>query len=83
MRTYGDTKDCKGCRFWSEMMAEVRGGVLRAMCLGDGLFKMKYTAERQTCDAWKSGHFGAIDEPPDYGKETRAAYASEEASSHE
>lgn len=25
-RSYGETRNCKGCRFWSEMIAQVRGG---------------------------------------------------------
>ena len=24
-RTYGETKDCRGCRFWSEMVAQSIG----------------------------------------------------------
>ena len=34
-RSYGESKDCKGCRFWSEMMAgtDPYTGALRAVCL--------------------------------------------------
>lgn len=78
-RTYGETKNCKGCRYWSEMIAQsVGGGPVQAMCLSDtGTLKRKYTAGWQKCEAWASGHHGAIDEPPDYGEEVRALYASE------
>jgi len=79
-RTYGETKDCRGCRFWSEMIAMCNGGgPVQAMCLSDnGPRKGKYTSGRQTCEAWKSGHLGAIDDPPNYGEEVRAAYQAEE-----
>ena len=80
MRTYGETKDCAGCRFWSEMVAACHGGgPVLAMCLSDdGPFSGKYTAGRATCTVWKSGHFGAVDDPPNYGEEARAMYAEEE-----
>src|ERR1700674_2932802 len=42
----------------------------------------KYTTGHMTCDAWKSGHLGAVDAPPNYGEETRAAYEREETSKH-
>ena len=81
MRTYGETKNCAGCRFWSEMVAECHGGgPVKAMCLADGgPLSSKYTSERQTCTAWKSGHHGAVDDPPNYGEEVRKLYAAEEA----
>ena len=80
MRTYGETQDCAGCRYWSEMIAQSIGcGPIEAMCLsGDGPKASKYTTGRMACPAWKSGHFGAVDEPPNYGEETRAMYAEEE-----
>jgi len=80
-RTYGETRNCAGCRFWSEMIAQCHGGgPVQAMCLSDdGPLAGKYTSGRQTCSAWKSGHLGAIDDPPNYGEETRAAYEAEEA----
>lgn len=39
----------------------------------------RYTSGRQTCLVWMSGHFGAVDDPPNYGEETRRAYAEEAA----
>lgn len=79
-RTYGETRDCNGCRFWSEMIARALGRGVEAMCLaGEGTpYGGKYTIGRQTCDAWKSGHHGAVDDPPNYGEEVRALYAEEE-----
>ena len=80
-RTYGETQDCFGCRFWSEMVAQSVGcGPIEAICLsGDGSLAGKYTTGRKTCSAWKSGHFGAVDDPPNYGEEARALYEAEEA----
>ena len=80
-RTYGETRNCAGCRFWSEMVARCRdGGPMEAMCLVDGgLFSTEYVMASQQCDKWKSGHLGAVDDPPNYGEETRAAYAEEDA----
>lgn len=57
------------------------GGPVQALCLSDdGVLAGKYTIESLTCAAWKSGHYGAVDDPPNYGEETRALYAEEEAS---
>ena len=78
MRTYGDTKNCAGCRYWSEMVAKSQGNSIVAMCLADGPLSGKYTRSSQACPSWKSGHLGAVDDPPNYGEETRAAYAVEE-----
>lgn len=63
-RTLGTTQNCKGCRYWSEMIAQSNGRGLEAMCLSDASErKGQYTVGTQTCGAWQSGHFGAIDEP--------------------
>lgn len=80
MRTFGETKNCAGCRFWSEMLAMCSGGgPVQAMCLAEnGPQSGKYVSERQSCSAWKSGHHGAVDDPPNYGEETRELYAAEE-----
>ena len=79
-RTYGATKNCAGCRFWSEMIAKSHGGgPVEAMCLVDaGPFAGKYVTGRQRCEAWKPGHYGAVDDPPNYGEETCELYAAEE-----
>jgi hypothetical protein len=78
-RTYGETKNCKGCRYWSEMIARsIGGGPVQAMCLSGGPLDGKDVCGHQTCSAWTSGHHGAIDEPPDYGAEVRALYAQED-----
>lgn len=80
-RSYGETRDCRGCRYWSEMVAQSIGcGPVQALCLAAaGPLSGKYTTGRQTCAAWKSGHLGAVDDPPNYGEETRRAYAEEGA----
>ena len=77
-RTYGETKNCKGCRFWSEMIARSQGAGIAAYCLSDsGERKGKYTLGYETCSSYKSGHLGAIDEPPNYGEEIRRQYELE------
>lgn len=79
-RTHGETRDCAGCRFWSEMVAQsIGGGPVEALCLTEGGPRSgKYTTARVTCAHWKSGHLGAVDDPPNYGEDTRAAYEAEE-----
>ena len=80
-RTYGETRNCAGCRFWSEMVARaIGGGPIEAMCLADsGPYSSKYTTWRVRCDSWKSGHHGAVDDPPNYGEITRLLYDEEES----
>lgn len=63
-RTDGETGDCKGCRYWSEMLARVDGWTMKAACLQrSSKHHGNYTPSWATCDGWASGHFGAIDEP--------------------
>lgn len=71
-RTYGETKNCKGCRYWSEMIAQAMGGgPVQAMCLAQKPAPLsgRFTTSSHTCNAWASGHLGAIDEP---GQDPRA-----------
>lgn len=63
-RTYGETKNCKGCRHWSEMIAQSLDGTVAAMCLNPkSSAHSKYTAGWIKCEAWESGYDGAVDEP--------------------
>ncbi len=63
-RSYGETHDCKGCRYWSEMLAMSDGGPVNAACLSPTSKKrLTYVAGHSTCDVWASGYDGAIDEP--------------------
>lgn len=67
----GAPRTCGSCRYWSEMLAKCDGGgPVQAMCLGKGSLAHQHTTERQSCEAWASGHLGAVDtpdeEPPDY-----------------
>lgn len=62
-RTFGQTQNCKGCRYWSEMMARTDGDHVLAVCLSQGSLMHTWTGGFQTCEAWASGHDGAIDEP--------------------
>lgn len=64
-------KNCGGCRYWSELLAQaVGGGPLEAYCLAeDGPDGGKYTQERHHCDAYEDAFGCAIDTPglePDY-----------------
>lgn len=80
-RTLGQTQDCRGCRFWSEMIAKSEGGgPILALCLSSvSPMQGKYTSGRMKCEAWKSGHHGAVDDPPNYGEAVRELYAEEDA----
>lgn len=66
-RTFGETQNCRGCRYWSEMVARCQGGgPVESLCLSrESPLHGKYTVGSTSCAAWKSGHFGAIDEPGD------------------
>lgn len=71
---------CLNCRFWSQMVAQSIGcGPVEALCLGDGKYKSKYTTGKMWCDSWKSDHHGKVDDPPNYGEISRAAYEAEDA----
>lgn len=77
-RTYGETRDCKGCRYWSEMVAKAGGEDLtvKALCLNQSSERRgTYQPGNARCATWASGHLGAIDEP---GQDPRA-YAQEAA----
>lgn len=67
-RTYGQTRDCQGCRYWSEMLAMYAGETQGAMCLNpDSPDHMQYRREKHACAAWKSGHHGPVDNPGPQG----------------
>jgi hypothetical protein len=81
-------RNCSGCRYWSEMLAQAGGGTINprgdveAMCLSDGPRKGKYTTAETTCDAYAKNSHGAVDDPPNYGEESRAAYEREAATKY-
>ena len=57
-------KNCESCRFWSELVAKgAVGGGTEALCLASGPRAGAYTTASTTCEAWKSGHLGAVDDP--------------------
>ena len=60
-------QSCNLCRYWSEMLAHSgpdTGGDIAAMCLSnDSQSRLKYTVGSQSCGDFKSGEFGAIDQP--------------------
>ncbi len=63
-RTWGETRTCKGCRFWSEMLAQSNGASVQAVCLASNSeHSGKFTPEHQSCGAWREGSLGAIDSP--------------------
>ena len=72
-RSYDGEKQCRGCRYWSEMIAgnmHNGGGDIEAMCLNPtSPASGKYMGGHRTCANWASGHNGAIDEP---GQDPRA-----------
>jgi len=64
-RTWGATRNCKGCRFWSEMLAQCNGGgPIEALCISpDSPNRSKYMTGARTCASWQSGELGAVDSP--------------------
>lgn len=65
-RSWGETKNCHGCRYWSEMLARGNddNSELVAYCLNrESPNSGKWVSKGTTCKAWKSGEFGAIDSP--------------------
>ena len=77
-------RNCAGCRYWSEMIAQSIGGRdVEAMCLNsEGPCSGKYMVGSQTCAKFARNTHGAVDDPPDYGEEVRAAYAEQAAMRH-
>lgn len=70
---------CNQCRFWSEMMAHVDNGAIKAMCLAEGGdFKGEFVSENSSCSGYKESYYGAIDAPPNYGEYIVEAYVKEE-----
>lgn len=69
-------RNCGGCRYWSEMIAQSVGGAdVEAMCLApDGKLQGQYTIASQTCEDFAKNTAGAVDDPPDYGEAARAEY---------
>ncbi len=68
------SKNCGGCRFWSEMCAQSLGcGPIEALCLSDNSPSCgKFVTETHKCDAWKDSLGYAIDAPgieSDYHKQ--------------
>ncbi len=63
-RSWGATRNCKGCRNWSEMLASFDGGGLRAACLSATSPNAgKMTLGFKSCESWEEGSLGAIDSP--------------------
>lgn len=64
-RTWGATRTCKGCRHWSEMVAQsTGGGPVRAMCLSAlSPARGQFMSPTRTCTEWQSGELGATDQP--------------------
>lgn len=68
-RTHGRTADCRGCRYWSEMIAKGVNDEIQALCLSprtpEATHAMDFVAGSQTCQAWASGYRGPVDDPND------------------
>jgi len=75
-------KTCEHCRYWSQMCAQSIGcGPIEALCLADGgPYSSRYVTAAMSCAALASDHFGKVDDPPNYGEHSRAAYEAEEGS---
>jgi hypothetical protein len=80
----GAGRDCGGCRYWSEMVAQSIGGAdVEALCLApEGPAKGWYTVATQTCPSFAKNTCGAVDDPPDCGEAVRAAYAAQAEEKH-
>lgn len=76
-RTYGKTRDCRGCRYWSELFAKQIGrGPLNCRCLNVNSPNFcKYMPPRDWCNRWVEGELGAVDDP-ETGKFYREARRS-------
>jgi hypothetical protein len=76
-------KDCGNCRYWSQMVAQSIGcGPIEALCLSpDSSWHSKYVRGTFLCVHWASDHHGKVDDPPNYGEQSRAAYEAEEQKS--
>lgn len=64
-RTFGRTQNCKGCRYWSEMIAKAdssTGGEVVALCLAPlgSPRSQQWVLPGTWCAAWASGHDGAV-----------------------
>lgn len=67
-RSWGETKNCHGCRYWSEMLARSSdsedGWGIEAYCLNHkSSMRGRYTSRQQSCKEWESGELGAVDSP--------------------
>lgn len=83
MRT--SERNCSGCRYWSEMIAQSIGGRdVEALCLAPegSPCKGKFMVGTQTCAAYAKNTAGAVDDPPNYGEESQAAYAAQAAAKY-
>lgn len=63
-RSWGETQNCHGCRYWSELIAQSRGAGIEALCLNpQSANSGKYMSDRKSCDQWEEGSLGAVDSP--------------------
>jgi len=71
----------ENCRFWSQMVAQsIDGGPVEVLCLAaDSPYSGRYTTGIKSCPAWRPDRYGKVEDPPDYGELSRAAYEAEEA----
>lgn len=77
-------RNCSGCRYWSEMLAQAHGNGVEAMCLAaSGAHAGTYVFGNDSCGSYAKNTAGAVDEPPDYGEAVRAAYEGQAAMKHD
>lgn len=77
-------RNCGGCRYWSEMIAQSIGGRdVEAMCLNAASpCSGKYMVRSQTCSGFAYDTAGKVDDPPNYGEESRAIYEAQATAKH-
>ncbi len=70
---------CADCRYWSDMAARMHGRwAMEALCLNQASPGFdRWIVGGMSCPAWASGHFGAVDGPPDLGDWATRQYARE------
>lgn len=72
----GTKAECRTCRFWSDMIAQVNsGGAVIAACIAvNGKYQAKLMPADGYCDGFKADYHGKMDAPPDDGETARRLY---------
>ncbi len=77
-------RECRFCRYWSEMVAEARGPDILALCLNpESPRHAKWTGSGQGCEKGRDAPYGAIDDPRHPPEAILAAYEKLDAEDEE